>query len=74
MYDFLWGKRFLYKVEQFPDRLVQWSTAGAGVGGLVWVAWWVCGWSKYLPTSTPTYTPTPTPCIHTCIYQRLNDR
>ena len=26
MYDFLRGEAFLYKVEQFPDRLVQWST------------------------------------------------
>jgi hypothetical protein len=26
MYDFMWGEAFPYKVEQFPHRLVQWST------------------------------------------------
>ncbi len=29
MYDFMWGEAFLYKVEQFPHRLVQWSTIGS---------------------------------------------
>jgi hypothetical protein len=27
IYNFMWGDPFLLKVEQFPDRLVQWSTA-----------------------------------------------
>jgi hypothetical protein len=27
IYNFMWGDRFLLKVEQFLDRLVQWSTA-----------------------------------------------
>jgi hypothetical protein len=28
MYDFMRGEAFLYKVKQFPDRLIQWSTIG----------------------------------------------
>jgi len=27
VYNFMWVDPFLLKVEQFPDRLVQWSTA-----------------------------------------------
>jgi hypothetical protein len=27
IYDFMTGEAFLYKVEQYPHRLVQWSTA-----------------------------------------------
>jgi hypothetical protein len=27
LFDFLWGEPFLLELEQFPDQLVQWSTA-----------------------------------------------